>query len=102
VDLARFSKLVARNLRVARHRKGLTLEAATKGRGEYRYLWELEKGARNPTLEKLFRIAKRYGVTVADLVTVPGAEPTVDLANADAVAPKRGRKPKKRAKAKRT
>lgn len=102
MDLPRFSKLVARNLRVARHRKGLTLEAATKGRGEYRYLWELEKGARNPTLEKLFRLAKRYGVTVADLVTVPGAEPSVDLASVDPEPPRRGRKPKKRAKAKRT
>jgi transcriptional regulator with XRE-family HTH domain len=100
VDLSRFSKLVARNLRVARHRKGLTLEAATKGRGEYRYLWELEKAARNPTLEKLFRLAKRYGVTVADLVNVPGAEPTVDLAKEDPEPPKRGRKPKKRTKAK--
>ena len=100
MDLSRFSKLVARNLRVARHRKGLTLEAATKGRGEYRYLWELEKAARNPTLEKLFRLAKRYGVTVADLVNVPGAEPTVDLAKEDPEPPKRGRKPKKRTKAK--
>lgn len=100
MDLSRFSKLVARNLRVARHRKGLTLEAATKGRGEYRYLWELEKGARNPTLEKLFRLAKRYGVTVADLVNVPGAEPTVDLFKEEPEPPKRGRKPKKTTKTK--
>jgi len=100
VDLSRFAKLVARNLRVARHRKGLTLEAATKGRGEYRYLWELEKAARNPTFEKLFRLAKRYGVTVADLVSVPGAEPTVDLSNEEPEAPKRGRKPSKKSKPK--
>lgn len=100
MDLSRFAKLVARNLRVARHRKGLTLEAATKGRGEYRYLWELEKAARNPTLEKLFRLAKRYGVTVADLVSVPGAEPTVDLSNEEPEAPKRGRKPSKKTKTK--
>jgi len=100
VEFPRYLKLVARNLKVARHRKGLTLEAATKGRGEYRYLWELEKAGRNPTLEKLFRVAKRYGVTVADLVTVPGAEPTVDLAKEDPEPPKRGRKPKKRVRAK--
>lgn len=96
MDLPRFTKLVARNLKVARHRKGLTLEAATKGRGEYRYLWELEKASRNPTLEKLFRLAKRYGVTVADLVSVPGHGATVDLSLEDPDPPKRGRKPKKK------
>src|SRR5665213_741766 len=100
VEFPRYVRLVARNLKVARHRKGLTLEAATRGRGEYRYLWELEKAGRNPTLEKLFRLAKRYGVTVADLVTVPGAEPTVDLANEAPEPPKRGRKPKKKTKTK--
>lgn len=80
---------------MARHRCGLTLAAATKGRGEYRYLWELEAGKRNPTLEKLRRLANKYGVSVADLVNVPGGEPTVDLSKETPEAPKRGRKPKK-------
>ena len=102
MDFSRFSKLVARNLKVARHRQGLTLEAATKGRGEYRYLWELEKGSRNPTLEKLLRLAKRYDVSVADLVNVPGGEPSVDLAAENPAPPKRGRKPKKKTKARRS
>jgi transcriptional regulator with XRE-family HTH domain len=103
VDFPRFLRQVARNLKVARHRQGLTLEAATKGRGEYRYLWELEKAARNPTLEKLFRLARRYGVSVADLVNVPGGEPSVDLGAEDPEPPKRGRKPSRRkAKTKRS
>lgn len=101
MEFPRYLRLVARNLKVARHRKGLTLEAATRGRGEYRYLWELEKAGRNPTLEKLFRLAKRYGITVADLVTVPGAESTLDLAKETPEAPKRGRKPKKKTRTKR-
>ena len=96
MELPRYLRLVGANLRTARHRKGLTLDAATKGRGEYRYLWELEKGSRTPSLEKLFRLAKRYGVTVADLVSVPGQEPTVDLSQEDPQPPKRGRKPKQK------
>lgn len=102
MEFPRYLKLVARNLKVARHRAGLTLDGATRGRGEYRYLWELEKAGRNPTLEKLFRVAKRYGVTVADLVAVPGAEVTVDLAKETPDPPKRGRKPKKKTRPKRT
>lgn len=93
-----FLRLVAHNLQVARHRKGLTLAAATKGRGEYRYLWELEAGERNPSLEKLFRLAIHYDVTVADLVNVPGGERTLELANETPEPPKRGRRPKKRLK----
>jgi transcriptional regulator with XRE-family HTH domain len=98
VDSRRFSRLVAKNLKVARHRCGLTLAAATKGRGEYRYLWELEAGMRNPTLEKLLRLANKYGVSVADLVNVPGGEPTLELSKETPEAPKRGRKPKKKIK----
>lgn len=102
VEFPRYLRLVAENLRIARHRKGLTLDAATKGRGEYRYLWQLEKASRTPSLEKLFRLAKRYGVTVADLVSVPGQEFTLDLSLENPEPPKRGRKPKKRRAAKAT
>lgn len=96
MEFTRYLRLVAANLRTARHRKGLTLDAATRGRGEYRYLWELEKGSRTPSLEKLFQLARRYGVTVADLVSVPGQEFTLDLSLEEPEPPKRGRKPKKR------
>jgi len=100
VEFTRYLRLVAKNLRTARHRQGLTLDAATGGRGEYRYLWELEKGSRTPSLEKLFRLARRYGVTVADLVSVPGHEATLDLSQEAPEPPKRGRKPKKKRKTK--
>lgn len=100
MEFTRYLRLVAANLRTARHLKGLTLDAATRGRGEYRYLWELEKGVRTPSLEKLFQLARRYGVTVADLVAVPGQEFTLDLSQEEPEPPKRGRKPKKKRKAK--
>ncbi|HKY34602.1 MAG TPA: helix-turn-helix transcriptional regulator [Polyangiaceae bacterium] len=100
MEFTRYLRLVAANLRTARHRKGLTLDAATRGRGEYRYLWELEKGSRTPSLEKLFQLARRYGVTVADLVSVPGQEFTLDLSQEEPEPPKRGRKPKKKRKTK--
>lgn len=96
MEFTRYHRLVAANLRTARHLKGLTLDAATRGRGEYRYLWELEKGSRTPSLEKLFQLAKRYGVTVGDLVSVPGHMPSVDLSQETPEPPKRGRKPKKK------
>jgi transcriptional regulator with XRE-family HTH domain len=98
VRFPQFLRLVARNLQVARHRRGLTLAGATRGRGEYRYLWEVEAGKRNPSLEKLLGLAKKYGVTVADLVNVPGGEPTVDLSKETPEPPKRGRRPKKKIK----
>lgn len=100
MEFTRYLRLVAANLRTARHRKSLTLEAATRGRGEYRYLWELEKGSRTPSLAKLFQLAKRYGVTVADLVAVPGFSATLDLSQEKVEPPKRGRKPKKKRKVK--
>lgn len=99
VDFDTFLKRVGKNVQRARHLRGLTLEQATSGRGGYRYLWELEQGARNPSLQKLFELSLRFDVTVADLVNVRGARPhEVPLADRPAEPPKRGRKPKKRSK----
>jgi transcriptional regulator with XRE-family HTH domain len=83
VDYETFLQRVSHNLKAARQEKGLTLDQASgrvagstaSGRGAYRYLWELEQGKRNPSLQMLFVLAERYGVTVADLVNVVGARP---------------------------
>lgn len=83
MDYETFLRRVCRNLKAARQERGLTLDQATgrsagsegSGRGAYRYLWEIEQGRRNPSLEMLFKLSERYGVTVADLVNVVGARP---------------------------
>lgn len=70
-----------------------TAEAAVLN---YRYLQEIERGMRNPSLDVLFQIAKSLNVTVADLVDVEhGSRRPVKLMDEDAKAPKRGRKPTK-------
>lgn len=58
----------------------------------FRYFAEIERGRRNPTLDVLFRIAKKLQVRVADLVDVdPG--PRIDLDAMKLSPPKTGRKP---------
>ncbi len=96
MDIDRFLARVGENLRKARQRKGLTLEQATAGRGGYRYLWEVEAGRRNPSLEMLHRLGRLYGVTVSDLTDVPGARNQgLDLTALKVEGPKRGRPKKK-------
>lgn len=47
-----------RNVRVARHAKGMTLEALAHEVGlAYSYVGELERGRRNPTLKVVERIS---------------------------------------------
>jgi transcriptional regulator with XRE-family HTH domain len=95
VDFETFLRRVGRNVPIARHLKGMSLEPATSGRGAYRYLREVEQGRRNPSLQTLFVLARRFGVTVADLVDVPGARSSeARLADPKADPPKRGRKAK--------
>lgn len=90
-----FLLLVGENLMKARHARGLTREQAAEGRGAVRYLWELETGRRNPSLQMIFTLAERYGVTPADLVSVPEARPSKKyLSDLKVEAPKPGRKPK--------
>lgn len=73
----------------------MSLEEATSGRGAYRYLREVEMGRRAPSITTLYRLAERFGVTVADLVRVDGDD-LVDPPLYERVVegPKRGRKPK--------
>jgi transcriptional regulator with XRE-family HTH domain len=60
--------LVGRNVRRFRLEKGLTQEALTEASGvSQQYISELERGARNPTIDTLAKIALALGVTATDL-----------------------------------
>ena len=92
-----FLQKVGKNIRTARHAKGLTLEQATSGRGGYRYLWELEAGKRNPSMQTLHQLAVKFGVSPCDFLDVAGSRPSkVRLTDLKPEPPKRGRKPKKK------
>ena len=67
----------------------------------YRYLQEIERGVRNPSVKMLFDLAQVLDVRVANLVEVGERKAPVKLADVpESLAPKRGRKPaaKKRSK----
>ena len=97
-----FLARVGNNLQQARHAKGLTREEAGHGgAGATRYLWEIENGQRpRLSIEKLFELAAAYGVSPADLVSVPGLRPgKKPLSSLKVDGPKRGKKPKGHPKA---
>ena len=83
------------NIRKARWLAGLTQEELASRGLSYRYLAEIERGERNVTLRTLHDLARILGVSVSDLVEVPGAKRRrVPLSLAKASAPPRGRKPR--------
>ena len=85
---------LGRNLRRARWRKGLRQEDVAAHGFTYRYLQEIERGARNPSVKMLFDLAQVLDVRVGDLVEVGERRQAVKLAEvSDDLAPKRGRKP---------
>ena len=62
-------KLVGRNLKRIRERKGLTQEALAELSGfSQQYLSGLEQGRRNPTIVTIYEIAVALGVSHVDLV----------------------------------
>lgn len=101
MEYEEFLTRVGVNLKNARHAAGHTREEVASGPGGVRYLWELENAQRpRLSLQKLFELAQFYGVTVADLVSVPGARPSKkQLSSLKVEGPKRGRKPKGHPKA---
>jgi len=101
VDFATFLRRTGRNLRRARWRKGLTQQDVAAEGFTYRYLQEIERGERNCSVKMLFDLAQVLDVRLADLVEVGERKAPVKLADVpESLAPKRGRKPaaKKRAK----
>ncbi len=60
---------LASNLRRLRQAKGLSQEAFADEAGLHRtYISDLERGARNPTIAVVDRIAKALGVSIGELV----------------------------------
>ena len=91
MDIQTLKKRVGDNLRKARWMAGLTQEQVEGV--TLRYYQDLERGKRNPTLEMLNVLATQFGVTVADLVNVPGARPMAGgLSSVRIEGPKAGRK----------
>lgn len=102
VDFETFLDRVGSNLRRARWRRGMRQEDVAGQGFTFRYLQELERGVRNPSLRMLFELARVLDVRVADLVDVGERKAPVKLADVpESLAPKRGRKatPKRRRQA---
>lgn len=56
---------IGEKLRKLRQEKGLSLDELAKiTQSSKSYLWELEKGTKNPSAEKLSELAKYFGVTL--------------------------------------
>lgn len=62
-------KLVGRNVRCIRQRRGLTQEKFAELSGfSQQYISGLERGQRNPTVVTLYELATALGVTHLDLL----------------------------------
>ena len=96
MDFGSFLKRLGKNVRRARWAAGLTqAQLAAKGIS-FRYLGEIERGERNPSVETLFILSRHLGVTPALLVDVDAAateRARAKLTGATIEPPKRGRKP---------
>ena len=65
-------KLVGRNVRHYRQRRGLTQEAFAERSGfSQQYLSDLERGKRNPTIVTVYELATALGVSHMDLLRPP-------------------------------
>lgn len=68
-------KLVGRNVRRVRLKKGLTQERFAEISGfSQQYISGLEQGRRNPTVVTLYELATALGVSHVELVRPDGAE----------------------------
>ena len=96
MDFSRFSKLVGRNARKARWRAKLTQEEASAEVLTFRLLAQLERGGGNPTLQTLFLLARKLGVSVMDLVQTGTEKPLAEPLHAAKVEQPPRRKPSQR------
>jgi transcriptional regulator with XRE-family HTH domain len=97
----RFAKLVGVNARKARWRAKLTQEEAASEVLTFRLLAALERGDGNPTLRTLFLLAKKYGLSVRDLVEVGTEKPLDEPLHAAKIEQPPRRKPSQRVQARR-
>jgi transcriptional regulator with XRE-family HTH domain len=71
-------------LRQLRLERGWSLEALARASGVSRsMLSEIEREQANPTLAVTLRIARAFGMTLGDLIELPGATPAVTVIRAD-------------------
>jgi transcriptional regulator with XRE-family HTH domain len=62
-------EILARNALALRRERGLTQEeVCQKANLDRSYLWGIEKGANNPSIEVVARLAKVYGVEPYELL----------------------------------
>lgn len=63
-------KLVGRNVRAIRDRRGMTQEKLAEVSGfSQQYISDLERGRRNPTIVSLYELAQALGATPVELLT---------------------------------
>jgi transcriptional regulator with XRE-family HTH domain len=67
-----------------RQERDWSLDALAKASGVSRsMLSQIERGRANPTLAVTFRIARAFGMSVGELVEIPGASSTVSVIRAE-------------------
>ena len=96
MDFARFTKLVGKNARKARWLASQTQEEAASEVLTFRLLAALERGEGNPTLQTLFLLARKLGVSVKDLVETGTEKPLDEPLYASKVEQPPRRKPSQR------
>ena len=101
VDFVRFTKLVGRNARKARWLAKQTQEEAAAEVLTFRLLAALERGEGNPTLQTLFLLARKLGVSVMDLVQVGGEKLREEPLHSAKIEQPPRRRPSQRVRSKR-
>lgn len=75
---------VCQRVRELRKRRGWTLEELSAACGVSRsMLSEIERGRANPTLVVAYRIARAFGMSLGELVDIPGAAQRIQVIRAD-------------------
>jgi transcriptional regulator with XRE-family HTH domain len=96
VDFSRVAKLIGQNVRRARWLRGLTQEQLASRGFTYRYLQEIERGVRNPSLRTLADIADALDVPLSELVDLGQPRMNPPLRRRRVAPPPRGRRPRAR------
>src|SRR6266850_7291399 len=78
------SSQLCRRLKQLRAERGWSLDALAAASGVSRsMLSQVERGKANPTLAVTFRIARAFGMSLGELVEIPGATSMVEVIRAD-------------------
>ncbi|MBS0642239.1 MAG: helix-turn-helix transcriptional regulator [Proteobacteria bacterium] len=63
-------RILARNVRLLREEKGLSQRELARLAGlSQKYIWEIEVGAKNVTLDRISELARHLGMTELELLT---------------------------------